>query len=469
MKSPKRSTRGLLPGFRTEASPALHREDVPFDIVGPWIAFHGVDLASRTWHGSALVLVRIEPRAIAEADRRAAEAQAKQDAAQALHNNGGPLQVITTEDAEKDIKLQDLRTKIESLDDSSSSSSSSSSISLPSTPSPVLTPQASSLTLGDSPEPSPPRNPLRRTSSHEIEAFRASRESKRGLGEQAANPASKPGNSAFLAQTVSPIQSTQSTQTLQYPVQIPDTSQSVQTPDQAPDPPQSRMSAKPSLEITITVPASPDTPVHTLTLSDPLVLYAQMFEYSVFRFDLAIPQHPTCTTRIRYKVTIPNPHEYVAPHDELSELEFNIPGVTEKVHAAFFSCSGFEDTNREADQGVGNPGLWHDILRVHRIHPFHLLIGGGDQIYQDDVFDDVASLHRWMYGIPYQREREAHPWTQEMEEASECFYFRNACLHFGTTIVGDAMAVIPHVSPKPAQLVVLILIKKWLTLSFSNF
>lgn len=103
----------------------------------------------------------------------------------------------------------------------------------------------------------------------------------------------------------------------------------------------------------------------------------------------------------------------------------------------------------------------HDILRIHKghrsadkpdedqgdcepPHSFHLLIGGGDQIYQDDVFDDVLSLHDWMYNIPYQRDREAHPWTEEMETSTDCFYFRNACLHFGTTVVGDAMARIPH-------------------------
>lgn len=55
---------------------------------------------------------------------------------------------------------------------------------------------------------------------------------------------------------------------------------------------------------------------------------------------------------------------------------------------------------------------------IEEPRPFHLLIGGGDQIYQDDVFDDVKELNSWMYKIPYQAEREAYPWSAELEHAT---------------------------------------------------
>ncbi|KAI9028664.1 hypothetical protein DFJ74DRAFT_659621 [Hyaloraphidium curvatum] len=431
LKDPQLSKRGLLPGYRTAASPALNRPDVPQDIVGPLVAFHGVDLDTKTWRGSILVLVRREPRGNEddEGERRKKADPFKDSVLEPLaladldlRTRGAaspaflqPTRAAAPEDGDGDLVPTDsqlTQNGDEALEPSPNKMRSNSEVTIVST---------------DVPPPEPDRTAegarpvglsFRRTSSHELEDFR----------NRQALPSAKPGAGALAGS----------------------------------DGTDEDISARPWIEVFATKMDSGKPEVPLATLRSPTVLYRNECGYTAFRFDLEIPQDEVFTTFVRYRVMIENPELYRVRHDELDMYDLHVPAVNQKWHCAFFSCSGFEHTNREADQGVGTPGLWHDILRVHRgrradaneeseepdenvPRPFHLLIGGGDQVYNDDVFDDVHALHDWMYDIPYQRDREAAPWTQEMEHGANEFYFRNCCMHFGTTVVGDAMARIPHV------------------------
>ena len=40
--------------------------------------------------------------------------------------------------------------------------------------------------------------------------------------------------------------------------------------------------------------------------------------------------------------------------------------------------------------------LWRDVLAQHAKHPLHLVVGGGDQVYNDEVFTYSESLRHWL-------------------------------------------------------------------------
>jgi hypothetical protein len=446
MQSPKRNTRGLLPGFRTEASPALNRPDVPFDIVGPLVAFHGCDLAAGEWKGSVLALVRREPRAIDELQKGKERYETQVRGAVALPESLTRVALSKADQADQMLEMKEI-----GQDRKSTAATGISK----------LGPQDSSVTMSDEYPtnerrqsdpvlPIPLAKPkggivvplFRRTSSHEVEYFRPSSDLE--------NPRCEQLDAKPVAQTP-----------LRHEVQS-DVTSDASTAGLG----TASLAEQPTLEYSLHYPdSSPCSSKHTL--SNPTVLYTDMFGYTAYRFDLTIPQDRRQTTIVRYRLRMAKPERYIAPHNELGEYDFHVPSTDEKWHAVFFSCSGVEHTNRcgpnrvelalsflifvflnrEADQGVGTPGLWHDILRIHKgqkkdegqdgdkveaddveePRPFHLLIGGGDQIYQDDVFDDVKELHKWMYDIPYQAEREAYPWSEELEFATGWWIRRGFC------------------------------------------
>lgn len=62
---------------------------------------------------------------------------------------------------------------------------------------------------------------------------------------------------------------------------------------------------------------------------------------------------------------------------------FAVPSKHESMRIMFHSCNGFS-VGTDVDAWAG-PALWFDVLRVHEQQPFHVMIGGGDQIYNDGV------------------------------------------------------------------------------------
>ena len=55
----------------------------------------------------------------------------------------------------------------------------------------------------------------------------------------------------------------------------------------------------------------------------------------------------------------------------------------------FFSCNGFGNAGAEARWGGIQP-LWRDVMASHATEPMHVMVGGGDQIYNDGVRNTPA-------------------------------------------------------------------------------
>ena len=69
------------------------------------------------------------------------------------------------------------------------------------------------------------------------------------------------------------------------------------------------------------------------------------------------------------------------------------------------------------------PNLWKDVLRVHKQKPFHVMIGGGDQIYNDSVRVD-GPLKPWT-AIGNPRKRREFPFDEEMRAKCDQYYYEN--------------------------------------------
>lgn len=109
-------------------------------------------------------------------------------------------------------------------------------------------------------------------------------------------------------------------------------------------------------------------------------------------------------------------------------LRFVVPSRHESMRIMFHSCNGFSvGTDMKTWTG---PVLWKDVLRVHNEQPLHIMIGGGDQIYNDSVRVD-GPLRPWT-DISSPRKRREFPFNEEMRKKCDDFYYDNYVRWYGT-------------------------------------
>lgn len=92
-------------------------------------------------------------------------------------------------------------------------------------------------------------------------------------------------------------------------------------------------------------------------------------------------------------------------------LGFWVPAKAQMMNMTFHSGNGFTpgvDTNKFC----GPDPLWRDILNEHQTRPFHVMIGGGDQIFNDKVTAESFHFQDWLkikdvgdqYNMPFDPE-----------------------------------------------------------------
>lgn len=159
-----------------------------------------------------------------------------------------------------------------------------------------------------------------------------------------------------------------------------------------------------------------------------------------WRFDLELPLQDA---EARWKYNIPHTrHVSAAGPPTSSAHTFVVPGSSQSMRIMFHSCNGFSvGTDEEAWSG---PALWNDVLRVHEKKPFHVMIGGGDQIYNDSVRVD-GPLRAWTeIGNP--RRRREYPFDAKLRNECDEFYFQNYIKWFSTEPFATANHQIPQIN-----------------------
>ncbi|KAI8147160.1 hypothetical protein BJV82DRAFT_508875 [Fennellomyces sp. T-0311] len=161
-------------------------------------------------------------------------------------------------------------------------------------------------------------------------------------------------------------------------------------------------------------------------------------QYRFWRFELQLPYAEEAQTAT-YTSSILNNQEYT----------FHIPGYFESFRFMFHSCNGFSDIAQEIKDKFGEKEapLWQDVLDRHNVMPFHVLLGGGDQLYQDRLLKED-------FMKPWNDEKDPKKrinmqLSDAMRNGFEEFYFHNYVKNFGfkdNPYVATAFATIPSVN-----------------------
>ncbi|EMG47898.1 hypothetical protein SBY92_002905 [Candida maltosa Xu316] len=73
-------------------------------------------------------------------------------------------------------------------------------------------------------------------------------------------------------------------------------------------------------------------------------------------------------------------------------FQFFIPSVSQSMNVVSYSCNGFS-LGTDADEYKSS--LWLDVLKKHKDQHYHVMLGGGDQIYCDAIKLHSEKLKEW--------------------------------------------------------------------------
>lgn len=133
---------------------------------------------------------------------------------------------------------------------------------------------------------------------------------------------------------------------------------------------------------------------------------------------------------------------------------FFLPAVSESMNVVSYSCNGF---SLATDTSEYQLSLWLDVLRKHSAQHYHVMLGGGDQIYCDLIKVHCKTLEPWLQMQTAHQKRGVSV-TAEMQQDFENYYLNAYLEWFGKgywrgkngatlqTMFPLAMAQIPTVS-----------------------
>jgi len=123
---------------------------------------------------------------------------------------------------------------------------------------------------------------------------------------------------------------------------------------------------------------------------------------------------------------------------------FWVPANGQTMNMMFYSCNGFS-MSVKPDLFNGPDPMWRDVLNTHQTQPFHVMIGGGDQIYNDVVMKDTTIFQEWL-ALKNPLEKHNAPFTKEMQKELETFYLNRYCMWFSQGLFGLANSQIPMIN-----------------------
>jgi len=150
-----------------------------------------------------------------------------------------------------------------------------------------------------------------------------------------------------------------------------------------------------------------------------------------WRFNLEIELGPQ-QTRIAYRI------------NKGPAIGFWVPARGDTMNIMFHSCNGFS-LSVEPDNFSGPDPLWRDVMNRHQHRPFHVMLGGGDQIYNDAAMRDTVLFREWLQ-IKNPERKHGADFTEDMQEELEEFYLNRYAMWFSQGLFGMANSQIPMVN-----------------------
>ena len=127
-----------------------------------------------------------------------------------------------------------------------------------------------------------------------------------------------------------------------------------------------------------------------------------------------------------------------------ASVGFWVPARGKSMNIMFHSCNGFS-MSVDSNLFSGPDPLWRDVLNAHQIKPFHVMLGGGDQIYNDAVMRQTTLFQDWLE-IKNPHHKHQAPFTAEMLDELEAFYLDRYCMWFSQGLFGMANSQIPMIN-----------------------
>lgn len=153
--------------------------------------------------------------------------------------------------------------------------------------------------------------------------------------------------------------------------------------------------------------------------------------HTFWRFNLEI-ELASVQTRVAYRI------------NKGPAVSFWVPARGETMNVMFHSCNGFS-MSVDTDSFSGPDPLWRDVLNRHQAKPFHVMLGGGDQIYNDPVQRDTTLFKEWLETKNPETKHHAD-FTQEMQDELEDFYLQRYAMWFSQGLFGMAVGQVPMVN-----------------------
>ncbi|KAF7181131.1 hypothetical protein CNMCM7691_000260 [Aspergillus felis] len=125
-------------------------------------------------------------------------------------------------------------------------------------------------------------------------------------------------------------------------------------------------------------------------------------------------------------------------------LGFWVPARGQSMNIIFHSCNGFS-LGVDSNKFCGPDPLWRDVLNEHQTRPFHVMVGGGDQIFNDKVMVESPRFQEWVK-IKNLNDKYDTPFDPEFRAEIESFYLENYSAWFSQGLFSLANSQIPMVN-----------------------
>jgi hypothetical protein len=125
-------------------------------------------------------------------------------------------------------------------------------------------------------------------------------------------------------------------------------------------------------------------------------------------------------------------------------IGFWVPAKGETMNMMFHSCNGFS-LSVDSKEFCGPDPMWRDVLNNHQTRPIHVMIGGGDQIYNDAAMRDTTLFRQWTESRNPLQKRHAS-FSSELQNELEQFYLDRYSMWFSQGLFGMANSQIPMIN-----------------------
>ncbi|BAO38108.1 uncharacterized protein YGR266W [Kluyveromyces marxianus DMKU3-1042] len=134
----------------------------------------------------------------------------------------------------------------------------------------------------------------------------------------------------------------------------------------------------------------------------------------------------------RYSIEVPlQGYEQMCKYSVDSEIEphyrFFVPSEEQNFNTISVSCNGF---SLSVDTTKFKGSMWYDILRKHEKVRYHVILGGGDQIYSDSINIYCDRFKHWLK-IKDPIKKHKTKATPEMKRDLDAFYLQEYLDWFG--------------------------------------